>query len=299
MKIKLPEWFKKNFLYKPDKTILDQQYKILLTKYEKIKFERNLTSDSNQIVSKLEILFKHDQTWTNFSQIELYLVSLYSDDEIAMELKIKMLEAVEKLPHETFHFYEDELREERSISDRKILLNSLNEKLQITDDLEDLQKTYIALTRIRTSFLFFFAILMFFAVDQLPAITNLLSITKGSKGDAILTAMASGWLGTAFSMLIGLKTKLTISSLQDLKVIHRIDYIFSRTIIGLTSGLLLYYFFQSQLLTGTLFPQFKEIDPIFDTKSYALLIVWCFLSGFSEKLIPDLLSNTEKNITNQ
>jgi hypothetical protein len=169
----------------------------------------------------------------------------------------------------------------------------------MTDDIEDLEKTYIALTRIRTSLLFFFAILMFFAVDQLPAITNLLSITKGSKGDAILTAMASGWLGTTFSMLLGLKTKLTSSSLQDLKVIHRIDYIFSRTIIGLTSGLLLFYFFQSQMLTGSLFPEFKEVTPIFDDKGYALLIVWCFISGFSEKLVPDLLSGTEKNITNK
>jgi len=298
MKINLPEWFRKNFLYKPDKTILDQQYKLLLTKFEKIRYERNLAGDSNMIVAKLNELFRQDQTWTNFSQIELYLISLYSDEEIAMELKIKMVEAKEKLLPETVKFYEDETQEERNINDKKILLNSLNEKLQMTDDIEDLEKTYIALTRIRTSLLFFLAIMMFFAVDQLPAITNLLSITKGSKGDAILTAMASGWLGTTFSMLLGLRSKLTSISLQDLKVIHRIDYIFSRTIIGLTSGLLLYYFFQSQIFTGTLFPGFNDTIPIFDNKNSALLVVWCFISGFSEKLVPDLISKTEKNISN-
>jgi hypothetical protein len=298
MKINLPEWFRKNFLYKPDKTILDQQYKLLLTKFEKIRFERNLEGDSNMIVAKLNELFRQDQTWTNFSQIELYLISLYSDEEIVMELKIKMVEAKEKLLPETVKFYEDETREERNTNDKKILLNSLNEKLQMTDDIEDLEKTYIALTRIRTSLLFFLAIMMFFAVDQLPAIANLLSITRGSKGDAILTAMASGWLGTTFSMLLGLRSKLTSISLQDLKVIHRIDYIFSRTIIGLTSGLLLYYFFQSQILTGTLFPGFNDTIPIFDNKNSALLVVWCFISGFSEKLVPDLISKTEKNISN-
>jgi hypothetical protein len=57
------------------------------------------------IVVKLEELFQQEQTWTGFSQIELYLVSLYSDEQVSMELKVKMVEAFGKLPQETCQFY--------------------------------------------------------------------------------------------------------------------------------------------------------------------------------------------------
>jgi len=31
-----------------------------------------------------------------------------------------------------------------------------------------------------------------------------------------------------------------------------------------------------------------------DDKNLALLIIWCFISGFSEKLVPSILSKTEE-----
>lgn len=290
-------WITKYIIPKPDQFILNQKYKLLETKFEKIKYEQGFTSSSNIIILKLEELFSKTQSWTNLSQIELFLVSLYTEGEVAIEMKIKLLEAKQKLDPETVKFYEEEVKGKLSISDKKILLNNLNEKIQLVDDIQDLEKTYVALTRIRTSVLFFIAIGMFFAIDQVSFIIEIFSLTKGSKGDAIITSLSAGWLGTSFSMLMGLRDRLTSSSLTDLKVIHRIDYIFSRAIIGFTSGLLMYYLFQSQLISGPFFPSFTKEIPIFDDKNYALLVVWCFISGFSEKLVPDILNKTQEKIT--
>jgi hypothetical protein len=296
MKKKFIEWFNDRYFFKQDRFILDQEYKILLTKFEKIKHEQNLKEESSDIVAKISNLFEQEQNRTNLSQIELYLVSIYSDEEVLMEIKIKMLETEEKLTPEAMLLFQVESQKETNINEKRILLNRLNEKLQIWDDLSDLEKNFIAKTRVRTSLFFFFAILMFFAVDQVPSFAEFLSVTKGSKGEAIVTAMSAGLMGTTFSMLLGLKVKLNISSLEDLKVIHRFDYLFSRTIIGLTSGLLLFYFFHSEMITGTIFPVFNKSTPIVTDSNNSLLILWCFISGFSEKLVPDLIAQTEKKI---
>jgi hypothetical protein len=296
MKSNIAGWAGGRLFFRQDSMILDQQYKLLDTKFEKIKHEQGLNNDSSSIVSNLAGLFLQKQSWTGLSQIELYLVSLYTEDQIGMELKIKLLESREKLKPAEVAFFDVEIQNCKGAPDNRILLNNLNEKLQMVDDIENLQKAYTAKTRMRTSFMFLIAIIFFFAVDQMPSLAAFFSVEKGTRSDAIITAMASGWLGTCFSMLIGLRSKLTSSSLQELKVIHRMDYIFSRTIIGLISGLIVFYFFESKLVSSSLFPMLDDKSQTMDKVSNALLIVWCFISGFSEKLVPDLLAQTEKNL---
>jgi hypothetical protein len=75
-------------------------------------------------------------------------------------------------------------------------------------------------------------------------------------------------------------------------------------------ALILFYFFVSGLIDGSLFPHVDKfaidllvVEPpgvhmAFATpsKDFALLTVWCFLAGFSELLVPGLLAKTESQL---
>lgn len=131
----------------------------------------------------------------------------------------------------------------------------------------------------------------------MPKITLMVfNITPNSKGAYILTALSAGRMGAAFGMLLSLKGNLAQTALKDLKVIHKFGYIFSRIIVGMGAALILLYFLHANLIEGVFPPKFTEATPMLDEKNLAILVVWMFLAGFSEKLVPNLLKRTEQRL---
>jgi hypothetical protein len=96
-------------------------------------------------------------------------------------------------------------------------------------------------------------------------------------------------------MLGSLKSRLTASELDDLKLTRPWVMLLSRVLICTGAGCVLYFFLRSGLLGGSAFPQLTTLDTAGEVprKDLALLIIWCFIAGFSEKLVPSLLEKTE------
>ncbi len=131
----------------------------------------------------------------------------------------------------------------------------------------------------------------------------------------LIIAMASGLLGASFFMLIQLQARISEGGLSDARDMWTAPLILLRCIVGVGAASILYFFFKSGLLEGSLWPNletlgFQPVQRIVDgegkeiahlnvgTKTvpntaFALLIVWSFIAGYSQTLVPNLLLNTE------
>ena len=117
----------------------------------------------------------------------------------------------------------------------------------------------------------------------------------------IVIVIAAGFFGANFSMLVNLKTLLAAASLEDLKVLHRQGYIIARSCIGVGAALIIYFLMQSNFLSSIISENLIPKLPIDDDsrreyKNISLLIIWSFLAGFSEMLVPNLLIKIEGRI---
>ncbi len=132
----------------------------------------------------------------------------------------------------------------------------------------------------------------------------------------LYTAMASGIFGAAFSRLLYVQLNGPRLSLGEIKEGGSGQAILARCSVGMCGALFVFFFLQSGIAEGSLFPNFrtiniidfpaftdtgegtagKDLRLILPSKSLSLLVVWCFLAGFSERLVPTILSSTETNL---
>jgi membrane associated rhomboid family serine protease len=128
----------------------------------------------------------------------------------------------------------------------------------------------------------------------------------------VVAALASGLLGAFFSRMIGVQRSWSQMTLDEVFLHRELSYTLLRAGVGMCGALIVYFFLRSGLVSGALFPTFQmvaleyvEIKDqgmvpmtfVMPSPALALLTVWCFLAGFSEALVPNILANTERQLS--
>ena len=128
----------------------------------------------------------------------------------------------------------------------------------------------------------------------------------------IIGVLVAGILGAYLSRMIAFQRSLDTLVYDDLRNGYSYYSLLIRIILGLVAALTLYFMFMGNIVSGELFPKIEIKDfffisslqgtdgktPsyfVFPTINLSKLLVWSFLAGFSERLVPDQFTKLENS----
>ena len=239
--------------------------------------------------------------WKDAYDIEQQLVQLYDASTLRIELYRRLLDADQSLHPAVAGWYRERAKELDAPEDQAALLSRLINDLQWRYTRNEARRGYTKDVTARTEKIYALAFVLFLGI-LLQLAWSLAGQNGISTDNPWLFPFVgfAGAFGAAFSMMTSLKTRLADSSLDDLKLNRSWGLIFARVLVGIGAGFILFFFVRSGLLGGQAFPELAELrdmegsGKLIARTDFAKLFIWCFLAGFSEKLVPNLLSKTEE-----
>ncbi len=125
-------------------------------------------------------------------------------------------------------------------------------------------------------------------------------------------ALTAGLFGAAFSMMAQTKKRVEISTLENMRTNARFSMLFFRLGVGVGAAMILYFVFDTDFLgQGALTPNlpevgfevsmqttalFTSIGGLSPNRDLSLLMLWSFVAGFSEVLVPSILRQAEARV---
>jgi hypothetical protein len=146
-------------------------------------------------------------------------------------------------------------------------------------------------------------------------------VFSSEPGFPLMMVAAFGVLGAYFSRVLSFQAKLASVAFDDVINLYQWRMLILRLLYGMIGAVMFYYVLRGGLVGGTAFPDLSklavgeqplwkagangvalstsgELQPssltiLVPTVELAKLLIWSFLAGFSERLIPDTLARTE------
>jgi hypothetical protein len=265
----------------------------LATQWERIKARRDFAELPQDMIQQVMALFDRPQSWLTANALEQATAALMTPADLEVFFRIKLIESRKALRPSYQRYLESAFRESNH-AERGALAFRLLQALHWYYAVRQQRRIEEAKIRVRTGILFMLSFVAFFFPTLFSEASEILfRTTTNPKSLYAMTALAAGWIGASFSMMLTLNQRLENMSLDPLKVMSRFGFLLTRIMIGIGGGLMVFYALQAGLVEGKFLPDLSNIARGLTIADHALLVIWCFVAGFSERFVPGLLARME------
>lgn len=273
----------------------------------------------------------HRNEWSIANEIELLLLGLMRLDDLRVEARRQLIDA-RTLDLTAYGEYEALIqRHEDDEASLRAALVRLVMDVQGRFRKRYLLREFIAAYTARVSLVFAVATTFFiFLMIGLSTLAYDLSIANAAAKlqtgqgpvmaaqmdsvrafSSFYVAIAAGLFGAAFSMMAKTRKRIEGSTLEDMRANARFGMLLFRLGVGIGAAMILYFIFDAQVLgNGSLTPSLTAlgfdgadrapgsvaIGALSPNKDLSLLMLWCFVAGFSEVMVPSMLRRAEGSV---